>query len=666
MSHNLQNSYQVSKYYRGVPDSAKSKALVYHSIFGKGLVMGYQLKHLLDNLSESVFFPEEHGIVPEITAELEKRNIIIREGYDEEKYIEELISAVTPFERISHLRLCMSENCNMSCTYCYVDCKTKYASMPYEVAERAIKGFFQVLRKSGNRGDITFFGGEPLLNWDVIQRSVRYVRKNDPERKIVKKMSIVSNGTLIDKEKIDFLKSNSVFVSISYDGPKNVHNKVRFMKSGEGSYDAVIKGVEAMIAAEFIPGSLVCTIGDHNVNSIKDVVSFASEKNFYLSVNDAFAEPRSNVYSVSDDEIISNLYEALKHAQNIGVNIDGTWKWAYEGLFEGAKSLRHCVASGGELSVDCDGNIKPCPGFDVIYGTVDDMEGALKSDEYKRISSRLVPRLKECRGCDIEGLCAGGCMLNASKVNNGDIFRKSESCYLFKSMFDRLVEDYLENYDKPKCARGMFKINSNDEVSVYSDHQCEYAKVEKYVDFIKAVAAKIRNKFKLELIDYNIYLISEGKRFSAIANNMIPDWATCYVYQDSLIQKISSSPLEKQSYSINDVRGIAHELGHIVTYKYSKLLPSWLSEGISEYIANELCPESQYDLKDNGCKVKLDHFLKHPKELLISYDTNSPLSNKLYFEAYLYVKKILAKKGLKQLLNSLVDYDGSDLKAWIS
>lgn len=654
--------YKVSQYYRGIAGNSKTKALIYHSIFGRGLIASCKLKDLIDLLREKTFDIVKLDIPDKIISELKKRYIIIESTFDEDEYINNLSQPKSPYEKITHLRLCMSENCNLSCTYCYVDCKNENANMPFEVAQKAVKGFFSLLQNENRTGDVTFFGGEPIINWKILKEVILYIKELDPERKVFKKVSMVTNGTLLDKEKALFLKNHSVLVSISYDGPKDVNDKVRITKMGKGSFDKIVEGIEIMRAVDYPPSSLVCTIGDHNVHCLDDVVSFSANKKIYLNINDAFAEPRESVYAVSDGVIADSLYNAEIYARKKEIRIGGTWKWAFERLFEGSMSLRHCVASGGELSVDCDGNIKPCPGFDMIYGTVDDIEEIIKSEAYKRICSRLVPMIPECRGCDIEGLCAGGCMLNASKNHNGDIFRKSESCYLFKTLFMRLASDLLNKNDWEEYFDGLKSLREKGHVSVYSDRGGNLENIERYADFIDSAVELVSDRFKCEVKNLNICIVFDEKQFCNIGDNQIPKWASCFVYRDALIQKgsVVESRWRNNKNVTDQLRGMIHEIGHIITYQYCKLVPNWLSEGISEYIANELCPDKAYDLVDYVSNAELEYFFDHSDELLISRDSNYPLNNGLYFKAYLYVQKLLDGNSLECLLDLLGGYDGRE------
>lgn len=444
MKQSTDKKYKISKYLKLIPDQRGVKTLIYHSLFGNASLISPRLAKTLNDHQGGIFKPNSFSIPQKITDDLHNQRLLLDDPPENRNEITDNETNHRNRPKIGHLRLCISENCNMCCTYCYVRCKKQTANMSYEIAEKAIRGYYLILKKHNHQGSITFFGGEPFLNWNVLKRTITLISQLDPKRSLIRNVQLTSNGTLINSSKVDFLRTNRVGISISIDGAKEVNDKIRIMKNRKSSYDKIIKGIELLTKDSYKPTSLVCTIGDHNVDHLEELIKLASEKKLSLTINDAFAEPRKKLYNFSEDHLVNKIFEAIKIANKSQVRLDGTWNWPYSRLFSKRSYLRHCIANGGEFCIDCDGKIKPCPGFDLSYGTIDNIEEALRSDTYKTFCKRTVPNIPECRGCEIEGLCGGGCMLNASKVHNGNIFRKSESCYLFRSLFRRSVANYLD------------------------------------------------------------------------------------------------------------------------------------------------------------------------------------------------------------------------------
>ena len=147
--------------------------------------------------------------------------------------------------------LCVTERCNLRCDYCcysgrHPNHRThKNRSMTWETAIKAVDQILHSRQILTNRCAVTFYGGEPLLEFELIRQVVRYTKAE--AEKIGKKtaFSLTTNGTLLDDEKVDFLVENNFLVMISLDGPQEAHDRYRvFAGSREGSFEVAIRNVE--------------------------------------------------------------------------------------------------------------------------------------------------------------------------------------------------------------------------------------------------------------------------------------------------------------------------------------------------------------------------------------------------------------------------------------
>lgn len=441
---NIHGAFKLSKYFRYiVSEHVCDKGVMWHALIGNSLLASKKVIDYICALDGKVFYLDKITLPHKIKQELINGLYFVSDSVSEETSIFKLYKPSKP--SVKHLRLCISNNCNMSCSYCYVKNQEEATQMPYDIAKKAILEYLKILKSAKEHGNITFFGGEPFLNWETFRRTVLLIRQIDSQSHFIKNISVVTNGTLINSKRAAFLRDNNIGVSISFDGPKNINDKVRLIKEGGGSYHSIIKGLQKLIDSNYKPSSLVCTIGNHNIEALREVVSFAHARQISLNINHAFAEPKHLIYKFDDNKLIKSLLEVSAFGCNCGANFDGTWQWAYNRLFSNKRYLRHCAASGGEFSIDSGGNVKPCPGFDVKYGSIDNVNEVLNSETYNYFWNRAAPNLPDCKGCEIEGLCGGGCMLNASKNHDGDIYRACDSCNVFKEVFRCLVMRYLEN-----------------------------------------------------------------------------------------------------------------------------------------------------------------------------------------------------------------------------
>lgn len=151
----------------------------------------------------------------------------------------------------NQLILSVTDDCNLRCKYCYysdVYLSTKNKNnkkMDSDTAKRAIDYFFSLVKPQMNRNPykkfaVTFYGGEPLTNMSVVQFAIEYINSKYPGRI---RYNLTTNGLLLNSKNVKFLKENNVGISVSLDGPKEEHDRLRIRPDGSGSYDNVIKNI---------------------------------------------------------------------------------------------------------------------------------------------------------------------------------------------------------------------------------------------------------------------------------------------------------------------------------------------------------------------------------------------------------------------------------------
>ncbi len=176
-----------------------------------------------------------------------------REGYLKSKHVEFTEHPMTQFldafykSRLRAITLQVTQNCNLRCDYCVYSGKynTREHSDKRMSFEMAKKGIDFLLEHSYDRSkiEVAFYGGEPLLEFELIKMCVKYIEKKAPERSVA--YSMTTNGTLLDEKKVAYLVEHRFDIMVSFDGPKEIHDKYRvFANSGKGTYDLVMKNVQ--------------------------------------------------------------------------------------------------------------------------------------------------------------------------------------------------------------------------------------------------------------------------------------------------------------------------------------------------------------------------------------------------------------------------------------
>ena len=193
--------------------------------------------------------------------------------------IEEIVLTKKAEDSIKALCLHVSHDCNLRCEYCFAskgDYKSGRRLMTKEIALKAVD---YLVANSGHRHniEIDFFGGEPLMNFDTVKEVVAYGR--ELENKSGKKFyfTITTNGTLFDEEKINFINENMDNIVISIDGRKDIHDSIRYDRSGKGTYDRIVPPAQKLVSGRngksyFVRG----TFTSRNKDFSKDVMHLAS------------------------------------------------------------------------------------------------------------------------------------------------------------------------------------------------------------------------------------------------------------------------------------------------------------------------------------------------------------------------------------------------------
>ena len=361
----------------------------------------------LDNKKIESFSKEE-------ISELEKLNIL----GDEEpfKYTE-----VKNFPATT-LILNIASGCNLSCTYCYkadLETLSNSGNMTFETATQAIEHLYE-----GAPGqklyNVTFFGGEPLSNFELIKDVTIYASKFFKEKNAQVDFTITSNATLLTKEIISFLKSYQFGITISMDGPKAIHNKTRLTNSGAGSYDMVRKKVELLLSMygknRPIGARVTLTRG---ITQVEEIWDHLFNELHFSEVGFAPATASDNaIFNLSEKELVE-VFEGFKKMGE--AYIDSACKGEFNGfsnlhrvigdIHAGRKKKLPCGAGVGLLSVSYEGSFDLCHRFTGSdfpnFGNV--KTGLDKPKLSNFIEKRLNTNDGDCSTCHIRNLCAGGC-----------------------------------------------------------------------------------------------------------------------------------------------------------------------------------------------------------------------------------------------------------------
>lgn len=392
-----------------------------------------------------------------------KKILTAKEGEDEEVLARIRGNAPEPDVRLGYFIL--SENCNLACKYCFVGSDACGSGNSYTknmtkgVAEKAIDVFARQLELSSTnyeeeQSDIIFFGGEPLLQFDVLVHVVERVRELVRKRPILAhtQFAVITNGTLLDERRILKLHDLGVAVSISIDGFTEEANEMRVDKAGRPAYARVIEVLEMYAKLDVPAPSLSVTLSEKTIDDLPHMIELVRKYrvrgfgyNVLLSKGD---EEKSDSCYRKASQFIIDSFVALRG--------DGVYEDRIMRKLNAFASARihfsDCGAtSGGQILFAPDGRIGICQGLmaegeNYVADIWDEAFDANRHPFWRKWAS-LVPLNEEsCLDCVALGICGGGCPVNARAANPGKGLHciDRRSCIHAKKTLEFLINDLYE------------------------------------------------------------------------------------------------------------------------------------------------------------------------------------------------------------------------------
>jgi uncharacterized protein len=326
---------------------------------------------------------------------------------------------------LGSLCLIMATDCNLRCKYCFAhggDYSKERKKMDFAVARKAVD---YLIEKSGNRKDlaISFFGGEPLLNFGTIQRAVRYAREAASRRKKTVDFSITTNGTLLNDEMMSFFLAEGFSFIVSLDGPPDINDLYRVNRNGKGTYRRVVERLSrySELYPDFkkkvtIRGTFPGESPDL-VRSLEHLVSLGFSSISLEPTTMATAE-----FAVSEEHLEPLLGEYDRVADFYARCLRNGKHFSFfhilqlfEQVAEGPRRITQCGAGSGYLAIDPDGNIYPChrivANSKYLLGSV--LGNTMNMPVQTLFREASVPYKKKCRQCWARYICGGGCHATA-------------------------------------------------------------------------------------------------------------------------------------------------------------------------------------------------------------------------------------------------------------
>ena len=331
---------------------------------------------------------------------------------------------------IKSMCLHIANDCNMRCAYCFADggdYKSGRKLMSLETAKAALD--YTVKSSAGIHNlEVDFFGGEPLLNYNVVKETVAYGR--ELEKKFDKniRFTMTTNGTLLDDEKIDFINREMYNVVLSVDGMKSTNDKMRTFSNGAGTYDIIIPKYKKLVSGRPADKSWYVrgTFTRENLNFCDDVLHLVDLGFDQVSVEPVVL-PASDPLSIREEDLPQIFAEYEKLAMEI---VRRGKEGRYFNFFHFMidldagpciyKRIKGCGSGTEYIAITTDGEVFPCHQF-VSYPQfkLGDIENGVVNKELREefFHNNIIEN-ETCKKCFAKYFCGGGCAANNFGQNN--------------------------------------------------------------------------------------------------------------------------------------------------------------------------------------------------------------------------------------------------------
>lgn len=325
---------------------------------------------------------------------------------------------------VKALCLHIAHDCNLACKYCFAE-EGEYhgrrALMSYEVGKKALD--FLIANSGSRRNlEVDFFGGEPLMNWQVVKDLVAYGRQQEKLHDKNFRFTLTTNGVLLNDEVQEFVNKEMDNVVLSLDGRKEINDNMRPFRNGKGSYDLIVPKFQKLADSRnqeryYVRG----TFTRNNLDFSEDILHYADLGFKQMSIEPVVGE-ETDPYAIRKEDL-PQIFEEYDKLAKIMIEREKEGKgfnfFHFMIDLEGgpclSKRLSGCGSGTEYLAVTPWGDFYPCHQFvgqeEFLMGNVDD--GIVKPEIADEFRGCNVYTKEKCKNCFAKFYCSGGCMANA-------------------------------------------------------------------------------------------------------------------------------------------------------------------------------------------------------------------------------------------------------------
>lgn len=427
---------------------------VFHSLLIRTVFLSVQEKNFIDRYLKD-YIPLNDDQKETINYLFSNYYIVTSANEDEELY-RQCVDMIYP-AAISNAYIVVTENCNFNCKYCFISERVlangSNKIMTREVAKASVELLQRTYERQQHEYDktITFYGGEPLLNFDIIQyfmQEIEHLKSSSYWPSDIK-YAIITNGSLLTKKHIKFLRDKNIALSISYDVDKKSHAN-RENRQGEDTFDKVQKAIQLCLD-ENMPYSLSITISEDTIKNrdtvLRDIMVLEPLTiAFNMLIPNKHLMPSDSYYEKATDFMI----DCFKGLRRKGLYEDRMMR-KVQAFIANKLYLYDCCASGGNQYVIApDGSIGICHGYlnnrkyfsDTVFNKHFDFR---KNSDFNYWKKRSPLFMSDCQDCECLGICGGGCPYAADYIHGSIYALDDRFCIHAKKILNWLISDLYEH-----------------------------------------------------------------------------------------------------------------------------------------------------------------------------------------------------------------------------
>ncbi len=463
--------YVISPYMRRVSAPGLEAAMVYHALYGNPRVVNKEGLRFLEFFKEPKTAEtigqfcdgDPEGAIREFT----KIFFLVESELDEKELLykkrDEHLRRVSRRQTVDRMGLAISDSCNFGCTHCihFQPSTASGAALPlyqkpraqlmmsWETAKTCIDCYAGLVRENGSRHCKIHFGNaEPLINWSVIEKVLKY---SDTIKDLRFEFAINTNLVLLTRGIAEILKRYGVRIATSLDGTRDANDAIRVTRGGRGTFDRILTKFDLLAGIGYPLDGFSVTVTKRNFDLIDiDIIDLAAERGM-SSI--AFDYDLVGLVGVPVATRVDKLMHLKQYANKQGIDFFGTWDSVFrnltsESLLNGSHAF--CAAvEGRSLEFNVDGSIKACSHTTTKVGHLKRFDQMFQNGGglIQLVKERLPGTNDYCSGCVIEGPCGGQCHVTREVISRaaGETRQRlfADMCDFYRVVTEALAMEYL-------------------------------------------------------------------------------------------------------------------------------------------------------------------------------------------------------------------------------